>query len=134
MKVDGVAWATVIAQYSGLILSIAFILYKYSYILKYFDYHSILNKLKLKKFFGINADIFLRTLLLIFVMSFFTAKSAEINDETLAANFILMQLWLIIAYGVDGFAFAAESLVGKYLGSNNRYKFVKTVKLSCNPK
>ena len=54
-------------------------------------------------------------------MSFFTAKSAEMSDEILAANFILMQLWLIISYGVDGFAFAAESLTGKYFGAQNQY-------------
>jgi MATE family multidrug resistance protein len=78
----------------------------------------------------VNSDIFFRTILLIFTISFFTAKSAEINDEILAANFILMQLWLIISYGVDGFAFAAESLIGKYFGARDKVNLNKTIKYS----
>ncbi|HHJ52382.1 MAG TPA: hypothetical protein ENJ89_04240 [Caldithrix abyssi] len=71
----------------------------------------------LKRFFSINSDIFLRTLALVFAFSFFTAKSAEFGDNILAANSILLQLWMIFSYGIDGFAFAAESLTGKYVGA-----------------
>jgi MATE family multidrug resistance protein len=56
---------------------------------------------------------------LIFAFAFFTAKSAEINDNILAANTILLQLWMVFSYGIDGFAFAAESLVGKYIGAKS---------------
>ena len=130
MKVTGVAWATVIAQYFGLFISIILILRKYKNFVQLFSLDKIIEKAKVIRFFQINSDIFLRTLLLIFTISFFTAKSAEINDEVLAANFILMQLWLIISYGVDGFAFAAESLVGKYFGAQNWPYLNKTVKYS----
>lgn len=130
MKVAGVALATVIAQYLGLFLSLIIIFRKYKSSLKLFQLDKILEKEKIIRFFRINSDIFFRTLLLIFTISFFTAKSAEINDEVLAANFILMQLWLIISYGVDGFAFAAESLVGKYFGAKNWQYLRKTIKFS----
>ena len=130
MKVEGVAWATVIAQYLGVIFSIILISKKYEVYIKLFSFEKIIEKTKVLRFFKFNTDIFFRTILLIFTISFFTAKSAEINDEILAANFILMQLWLVISYGVDGFAFAAESLVGKYFGSRDQEKLTKTIKYS----
>ena len=130
MKVEGVAWATVIAQYLGVIFSIILISKKYEVYIKLFSFEKIIEKTKVLRFFKVNTDIFFRTILLIFTISFFTAKSAEINDEILAANFILMQLWLVISYGVDGFAFAAESLVGKYFGSRDQEKLTKTIKYS----
>ncbi len=130
MNVEGVALGTVISQYLGVFLSV-FLLYKYykKYISE-FSYRIIIQKEKIKKFFKVNLDIFLRTLLLIFTISFFTAKSAEFNDEILAANFILLQLWLIVAYGVDGFAFAAESLVGRFKGAQDSFNLKKVIKYS----
>lgn len=65
-----------------------------------------------------------------FLLCFFTAKSAESGDIVLAANTILLQLWYISAYGVDGFAFAAESLVGRFYGANDRKNLVKAIKWS----
>lgn len=60
--------------------------------------------------------------------AFFTAKSAETGDVVLAANTILLQLWYISAYGIDGFAFAAESLVGRYFGANDRKQLMAAIK------
>lgn len=130
MKVEGVALGTLLAQYFGVIFSVFLIVKYYENYAKYFILKKIIDKVKLRKFFQVNSGIFLRTLLLIYVMSFFTAKSAEISDEILASNFILMQLWLIISYGVDGFAFAAESLTGKYFGAKNKKMLSKTIKYS----
>lgn len=130
MNVDGVALGTLISQYFGFILAFYLIFIKYKKYLSNFDFQKIINTEKIKRFFQVNFDIFLRTLLLIFVLSFFTAKSAEINDRILAANFILMQLWLMISYGVDGFAFAAESLVGKYKGAEDVNNIKRTIKYS----
>ncbi|MCB0731205.1 MAG: MATE family efflux transporter [Ignavibacteriae bacterium] len=130
MKADGVALGTVISQYIGVLFSLLLIKKSYKNSLNFQHFNSIFQRDKFEKFFKVNLDIFLRTLLLIFTISFFTAKSAEMNDIILAANFILMQLWMIIAYGVDGFAFAAESLVGKYIGSRDNVKLKMTIKFS----
>jgi len=130
MKIEGIALATVISQYSGVVFSVVLLARKYSTFIKQFYLDQIIDKIKLKKFFQVNSDIFFRTLLIIFTISFFTTKSAEINDTTLAANFILLQLWLIISYGVDGFAFAAESLTGKYVGADNKQMLERTIKYS----
>jgi len=129
MKSDGVALGTVIAQYSGLLISLLLFTNSYKKYLKHFVLVNLLEFSKLKTFFKVNTDIFIRTLALVFVFSFFTAESATYGDDILAANTILMQLWIILAYAVDGFAFAAESLVGKFIGAKDKTNLVKSIKL-----
>ena len=129
MKSDGVALGTVIAQYCGLVLAIVLFLKKYSEYKLSFKLNEILHIEEFKKFFKLNFDIFLRTLALIFTLGFFTAKSAEFGDDILAANTILLQLWNILSYAVDGFAFAGESLVGFYIGERNSEQLKRAVKI-----
>ncbi|WKZ68663.1 MAG: MATE family efflux transporter [Melioribacteraceae bacterium] len=130
MNVDGVALGTVFAQYLGLILAIFLYLKKYREFTAALIIKKITDVEPIKKFFSVNFDIFLRTLSLIFAFTFFTAVSAELGTEILAANTILLQLWMILSYGVDGFAFAAESLVGKYIGAGNKQKLQSAIKYS----
>ncbi len=128
MKSDGVALGTVCAQYLGLITAVFLYLKKYSSYNQFIRFRKIMLAEKFKKFFSINFDIFVRTVSLILVMSFFTAKSAEMGETVLAANTILMQLWMLIAYGVDGFAFSAESLVGNFIGAKDKPKLILVIK------
>ena len=117
--IAGVAWGTVIAQYSGLTLAI--ILWFAQYGEMRHDIH-VRESLKLKemvRFFQVNADIFLRTLCLIAVFTFIPYISAEMGDTVLAANTLLMQLFTLLSYIMDGFAYAGESLVGKYVGAKD---------------
>lgn len=130
MNVDGVALGTVFAQYFGLILAIFLYLKKYREFTAALIIKKIMDVEPIKKFFSVNFDIFLRTLSLIFAFTFFTAVSADLGTEILAANTILLQLWMILSYGVDGFAFAAESLVGKYIGAGNKQKLQSAIKYS----
>ncbi len=104
MKSDGVAYGTLIAQYTGLIAAIVLYFKKYHSQLFVNIKGRIFEKEALKKIFGVNFDIFTRTLCLIFVFSYFTAKSAESGNSILAANTILFQLILILSFCVDGFA------------------------------
>ncbi len=129
LKSDGVAWGTLIAQYSGLLLSIFFVVKKYGHLFKQWEREAMMNLEALRKFFMVNKDIFIRTLALIFAMSFFTAKSAEANDTILAINTILFQFFIFFSYFVDGFANAGEALVGRYIGSGDRNKLLRSVKL-----
>ncbi|NOZ46326.1 MAG: MATE family efflux transporter [Chlorobi bacterium] len=127
MKSDGVALGTVLAQYIGLIMAITIFYKKYR---KYFKHYSLqalkqINALKL--FLSVNKDILLRTLLLIFVLSFFTAKSAEQGNIILAVNTLLFQFFFLFSYFVDGFAYAAEALVGKYIGANDNLNLKKSI-------
>lgn len=82
----------------------------------------------LKRFFLINRDILIRTLMLLVSLSFFTAESARISNETLAANTILLQFFFIYSYLIDGFAYAAEALVGKYIGAKNNFQLKLTIR------
>jgi len=128
MTVDGVATGTLIARYAGLILAIILLVYKYHDWLSGYVHDLLLEIEAIKKFFSVNRDIFIRTLCLIFTFSFFTAKSAEFGNVVLAANSILLQLWMIVSYGIDGFAYAAESLIGRYTGSNQQKRVNLAVK------
>ena len=128
MHVEGVATGTLIARYAGLTLAVILLLYKYGEWLQSYVHDLLLEIKALKKFFSVNRDIFIRTLCLIFTFSFFTAKSAEFGDVILAANSILLQLWMMVSYGIDGFAYAAESLIGRYTGSNQQKRVKLAVK------
>ncbi len=129
MNSNGVALGTVLAQYAGVFISILLFKRMYSTMLVHPEWTQLLNLAALKKFFIVNSDIMIRTLALIFAFSFFTAKSAEFGNDILAVNTILMQLWMIFSYGIDGFAFAAESLVGKAIGANDRNQLKSTIRL-----
>ena len=128
MKVEGVALATVIAQYVGLILAGVLFLARYRSLLTTWDFRIILAFSKLKRFLSISSDIFIRTLCLVFSHAFFTAKSAALSDTFLAINTILLQYINLMSYAIDGFAFAAESMVGKYKGAQDMQNLKRTTR------
>jgi MATE family, multidrug efflux pump len=128
MQSDGIALGTVIAQYIGLFAAVIFFLHSYKKYLLVVIKSTLFELAEIKKFFSVNVDIFIRTMALIFTFSFFTAQSAQMGDDILAANSILLQLWMIFSYGIDGFAFAAESIVGKYTGAGDMKKLRQTIR------
>ncbi|MEZ5739381.1 MAG: MATE family efflux transporter [Burkholderiaceae bacterium] len=79
---------------------------------------------------NINGDIFLRTLCLIFAFGWFNARSAALGEINLAVNAVLLQLVHVLAYGLDGFAHAAETLVGHALGAGRRDTYRWAVRAS----
>lgn len=128
MDVDGVAWGTVLAQYSGLLLAVGFYLIKYRKYRIKLSIPLLIEKKELKRFFKVNTDILIRTMLLILTLSFFTSKSAGIGDETLAINSIILQFFFLFSYFMDGFAYAGEALTGKFIGASNRQKLNLLIK------
>ncbi len=119
MKSEGVAWGTLLAQYCGLALAIILFLKKYRSYLNLWTYKAMMQITALKRFFLVNRDILIRTLMLLATLSFFTAESARLGNNILAINGILIQFFFIFSYLIDGFAFAAEALVGKYIGAKD---------------
>lgn len=119
MTSDGVALGTVLAQYSGLIVAIWFLVKYYGKVFRYFKKENLPDKKALARFFKVNKDIFIRTLCLIFTLSFFTTQSARTGDTTLAVNTLLLQFFMLFSFFVDGYAHAAEALMGRYTGSKN---------------
>lgn len=129
MNSNGVALGTAISQYVGLAIALILFNKKYSKLLRDISQKAITDVKLLVEFFKVNTDIFIRTFCIILVFTFFTSKSASINDTVLAVNSLLIQLLLFFSFFIDGFAYAGEALVGKYIGSNNINKLRKVVKL-----
>lgn len=127
--IAGVALGTVIAQYSGLIIGIFFAHHFYGRtIRRYFDIKGSLNLSEMKSFFKVNGDIFFRTICLAAVFTFITAASGRISDEILAVDALLLQFFTLFSYVMDGFAYAGESLIGRYIGAKDLPKLKHTVR------
>ncbi|MEI7596379.1 MAG: MATE family efflux transporter [Bacteroidota bacterium] len=130
MNVAGVALGFVIAQFAGLLFGLA--LYYFNYYPKLKKYgHSkrIFAKDKVLSFFKINGNLFIRTICLLIAFSMFTMKSAAISNTVLAMNTILLQFLYLFSYLVDGFANAAEAIVGRYFGAKDSVNLKKSIKL-----
>jgi MATE family multidrug resistance protein len=129
LGVEGVAYGTLIAQYSGLILSI-FLLLRYKTTIKKAKLKDIFHYHQLLDFIHVNKNIFIRTLSLTFVLAFFYSQSAKDSQETLAIMILLLQFLIWFSFSIDGIAYATESLVGKYYGAKNWTKFYKAIRYS----
>lgn len=117
LKIEGVAAGTTVAQWFGAVAAIIIVLRKYRPLKPVA--HEIFQKDKLTAFFRINTDIFLRTACLVAVTLWFTHAGAEQGVDILAANALLLQLFMLFSFFMDGFAFAGEALAGKYHGQGN---------------
>jgi multidrug resistance protein, MATE family len=120
MGFKGIAIGTVLAQYSGVILTLILWFFYYGKLKKHIDFTKVFVKNRWLIFFKVNGNIFLRTFCLVIVFTSFTTFSTKSGDTILAVNTLLMQLFTLFSYIMDGFAYAGESLTGKYIGANNR--------------
>lgn len=127
LKIEGVALGTLISQYTALLLAVIFCLTKFD-VKQHFELKAILDINTLKRFFQINRDIFLRTLCLIAVTTYFTSAGSTQGEVTLAANTLLMQFFIIFSYFMDGFAYAGEALGGRYFGAHDRLNFQRVTR------
>lgn len=128
MKVEGVALGTLIAQYAGLFMAYLLWLCYYRPLRKYISRKQLFTHDAMKRLFQVNRDIFLRTLCLVAVTVFFTSTGAAFGDVVLAVNTLLMQLFTLFSYIMDGFAYAGEALTGKYIGAGNRQELQRTIR------
>ena len=124
--VEGVAIATVIAEWSGLIFGLW--LAREGFNNGYWkNWVQIFDRARLVQMARVNSDIMIRSILLEIGFVSFLFLGSSFDDATLAANQVLIQFLNITAYALDGFAFAAEALVGQALGAKNRHLFRKSV-------
>lgn len=119
MGVEGVATATIIAEWSGLALGLWLCLAAFGGD-QWRDWGRIFDRIKVRRMMVVSGDIMLRSMLLKASFMTFLFIGAGMGNITLAANQILMQFVEITAYALDGFAFAAEAMVGSALGAKNR--------------
>lgn len=117
--VPGVAVATFLAEWSGLAVGLWFCRDALrAPAMRAWD--RVFDKARLVRMASVNGDILIRSVLLQGVMVSFMFLSAKFGDTRLAANQVLLQFLYITAYALDGFAFAAESLVGQAMGARTR--------------
>ena len=127
--IEGVAWATVISELAACLLGFYFVHLRAGDFV-WQSWKTLLNKQKIKRTLSLNSDIMIRSFILLFAFSFFTAQGSRMGDITLAANAILMNFFLLSAFILDGFATATEQLVGKAIGARYLPAFNKTVRIS----
>ncbi len=120
MGIVGIAYAAVVAQWCGMLLSVVLLIIFFRHTLRHIDIRAAFDLKPMKEFFRVNADIIIRTFCICMVYTFFTAASARMEDDTvLAVNTMLMQLFTLFSYMNDGFAYAAEALTGRFVGARD---------------
>jgi len=129
MDVDGVALASVIAEYIGLIVGLR-ILIHHGIGRDIFIRDPVTHRLHTQNWLQLHGNIFIRTLCLIFSFAFFTTQGAKQGDIILAANAVLINFIIFMAFVLDGFANAIEVITGKAIGSKNRQQLKQGFKLS----
>ncbi|MBT9239873.1 MATE family efflux transporter DinF [Vibrio splendidus] len=120
-QVEGAALASVIADYAGLTFGLVCV-YRIWAKKQLPSPWDLLKKTSqgLSRFVKLNRDIFLRSLCLQATFTFMTFQGASFGDDVVAANAVLMSFLMIISYGMDGFAYAMEAMVGKAIGAKDK--------------
>jgi MATE family multidrug resistance protein len=130
MKSDGAAYATLVSEYVGCAVAVVAVIRQLDwrplagireFLFRFSAYTELLES---------NRYLFIRTMCLLFSFAFFTAMSNRLGETTLAANTIMLQLMMLAAYGLDGFAYAAEGLSGNAAGAGDMSRFHLAVR-SC---
>lgn len=117
LGVVGAAWAAVIANGAGVVVGISILLFRYRQYLIPPSFAELLDPARLRHLLHTNGFLLGRTLCLLFAQFSLVALVARMGDVPLAAHTVTWQLWSLVSYGVDGFAHAAEALVGRALGA-----------------
>ncbi len=120
----GVAYGTLVAQFTGLLLALVICLFKYKTVVQDIvrllcdKAIKLLGDKEMKRFMSLNANLFVRSLCFMVVYVGFTSLASQYGDVELAVSTIMMKLFMLFSYFVDGFAYAGEALVGKEYGAS----------------
>jgi MATE family multidrug resistance protein len=126
--VAGVATASVIASYTGLLLGL-WCVWRTLRTLPGHGHAKLLDRARLIRMVSINGDLVLRTFCVVSVLGLFMAKSAELGDLTLAANQVLHNFLMFTSFGLDAFAHAAEAILGEAVGKRDRSAFQRAMRV-----
>ncbi len=127
--IAGVAWATVIGESAALVLGLNMVARHMDF--RTLNFVAILrNRAKMTALMTVNIDIMIRSFCLLIAFAWFAAQGSRMGELTLAANAVLMHFFLISGYFLDGFATAAEQLVGRAIGAHYRPAFERSVNLA----
>ena len=129
MGITGIAYASVVAQWSGMALSVVLLILFFRGTLRPVEIAKVLKVSAMREFFSVNGDIIIRTFCIVAVYTFFTAASARMESATvLAVNTMLLQMFTLFSYMNDGFAYAAEALTGRFIGARDRLSLKVCIK------
>ena len=129
MKMEGVAFGTVTAQWTGFLAGL-FAMGKMARKMTIpVSLETLLDRTALSRFFSVNRDIFLRTVFLVAVNLYFIAAGAQFGGTILAVNTLLMQLFTLYSFVMDGFAYSAEALCGRYYGAGDSVSLSRAIRL-----
>ena len=128
----GVAYGTVIAQYTGLAVALVFLIVRYRYLFS----SAILSRLRellrwarIKNLFILNGNLFIRSLCFMIIYVGFTGIAAVYGDDELAISSIMMKLFMLFSYFIDGFAYAGEALTGRFYGEKKQEEVNNAVRI-----
>ena len=128
LGISGVAVGTLVAQWTGLVLALLLMRSKYRDLLqKTTIFHSMKWKY-FKRFFSVNSFLFVRSMLMLVVYEGFTIFAARFGDVELAVSSVMMHLFMLFSYFIDGFAYAGEAMTGRFIGEENPSSLRQTVK------
>ena len=136
----GVAYGTLVAQFTGLLLALVICMFKYKTVMREIVRQlcdkaiKLLGDKEMKRFMSLNANLFVRSLCFMVVYVGFTSLASQYGDVELAVSTIMMKLFMLFSYFVDGFAYAGEALVGKEWGASRSlasspHRLVRIVRL-----
>ena len=128
----GVAYGTLVAQYSGLVLAVMILWLKYHLQSTRSELRAALRWDRMRRLMQLNGNLFIRSLCFMVVYVGFTSLASKYGDTELAVSAILMKLFMLFSYFVDGFAFAGEALVGRYIGERAPQMTRRAVRLLFN--
>ena len=123
MKIEGVALGTLLAQWTGFLVALVLLRWRYGDIWQGVKVRSAVRLKEMRRFFSVNSTLFYRTVFLVAVNLYFIVIGAKGGEEILSVNSVLMQMFILYTYVMDGFAYAAEALCGKYYGAQDNKSF-----------
>lgn len=127
MGFEGVAYGTMISNWVGVGIAILYVLKFYEWRFPKICRTDILQLSDMGRFFKINTDIMFRSACIMSVSLTVTSIGAQLGALTLAANAIIMQFFILFSYFMDGFAFAAEALSGKFVGARDLHNLKRVI-------
>lgn len=127
LQVRGVALATLLAELAGLAVGAMYVRQELARCPGRWQPAWLADIASYRRLAGINANLLLRTLSLMFVFAFITARGARAGEVILAANAVLLNFQYFTSYALDGIAHAAEALVGRAVGAADREGLLQVV-------
>jgi MATE family multidrug resistance protein len=129
-SIAGVGVAAVVAEYVALLLGLVLVAQHFTTLKQRINWPALFEAEAFRKLIATNADIMIRTLCLLFAFAWFISRGARNGDIIIAANAVLLNFFEVAAYSIDGFAYAAEAMVGQSIGAKDQARYVKSIKLS----